>query len=173
MDMIQRLSRDVHSRLDESGIDTDVKRWALNELEAIALDQDRIVQADGRKQFVTSYLKREKVRYQADSVEDLPEWIDADSTRDDPLCGCSNADCDVKKGRIPVQIDQSELLEGIRIFEQRHPGYPAALVEAGDAYLETRGRVLQTLRRIKASLGSNEIIEAAPAADGDVEDAAA
>lgn len=167
MDMIQRLSRNVDERLSDASVDTDVKRWALARLDEIAVDLDRLVQADGRKQFVTSYLKEEKVKYQVDTVQELPDWIDADSTRDDPLCQCDNSDCDVKKGRIPVQIDDDELLEGIRVFEQGHPGYPAALVAAGHAYLESRGRVVRTLRRIYASLGSNEIIDRQPEADVD------
>lgn len=171
MDMIQQLARNVNERLNESGIEPAVKLWALDEMDAIGTELDRIIEADSRKQFVTSYLKQEKERYQADSVEDLPVWLDAEETRDDPLCYCSNSDCDVKKGRIPVQIDETSLLEGIRIFKQEHPGYPQALDAAGDAYLETRATVQSTLRRVYASLGSNQILD--PDAEADAYEEAA
>lgn len=153
MDMIQRLARNVDERLSESGVDEEVKAWALGELEEVSLDLDRVLSGDSRRRFVTSYLTQERHRAQADSTDDLPEWVDADETRDDPLCYCGNDDCDVKLGRIPVGVDD------IREYVQSHAGYPAALVEANEAYLEARAEVHQTLRRIYASLGSNRILE--------------
>lgn len=161
MDLIEKLARDVTERLGSSSTKVEAKASANRALEEISEDIELLLQPDGEEDYILSHLHREKERYQADSVEELPSYVDAETLRDDPLCTCRNSDCDVKKARIPVSVQKADTLQkGIRRFKQEHAGHPEALDSAATEYRRTLSNVHQQLRLIYSALGSNVTLEA-------------
>lgn len=161
MDLIQKLARDINERLGSSAPSPETKASANRALEEIDEQLELLLARDAEEDFIISHLHRERARFQADSVEDLPAYIEADILREEPLCTCRNPDCDVKKARIPVAVQKSGTLQkGIRQYKQKHAGYPEALDAAAQEYRQTRARVHQQLRLVYAALGSDVTVEA-------------
>lgn len=160
MDLVEKLARDVTERLSSSSISVEAKASANRALEEVSEDIELLLQADGEEDVILNHLHRERERFQADIVVDLPKYIDAQETRDDPLCTCRNSDCDVKKARIPVSVQKAPTLQkGIRQFKQTHSGYPEALDAAAEEYRQTRARVHQQLRLVYSALGSDVTVD--------------
>lgn len=160
MDLIEKLARDVTERLSSSSVSPEAKASANRALEEISEDIELLLQPDGQEDYILRHLHRERARFQADTVEDLPSYIDADETREETLCTCRNSDCDIKKARIPIAVQKADSLQkGIRQFRQEHAGHPEAL-DAGDReYRGTRARVHQRLRLVYSALGSDVTVE--------------
>lgn len=175
MDLIEGYAEKIRARMDQQSIDPAVKASADATLRTIDADLEAVTRGDGHEDFLLTYLHGEQARFQAETAEDIPEYVDADERRSWPLCGCSNSDCDIKKARLPrAVLRASTMAEGIRAYKQEHPGYPAALDEAEEAWRAKRATVRRTMRRVVAALASGVTVEefsAGPSNDGETPEA--
>lgn len=124
--IIKNRMESIDDALDRPSLDTEVKISINDLLRNVRTARNYILGADSYESFTLSYLKREaaKFRGQTDTHPNI------DGKRDDPLCHCTDADCPLKHGELPVTVrDADSLSEGVLQFKRSHAGYPAVLDE--------------------------------------------
>lgn len=118
------------------------KRWATKELDKIQKKMDIIRRKDGYNHFLLDYIQKERRKFQ-------------NGEREEPMCGCDLAACDLKKGKLPREVKKSAIGEGIRRFQQNHRGHPTILTEAQNEFLEARKEVFKTLREVLSRMSND------------------
>ena len=135
LDRISRLEANVRRLLEGDAIDLEDKQAASEQLQEI----DQIAARIHRDRPFKRYLQQ----YIADQHSALDE-----GGREEPLCRCSYAECDLKRGRLPGRVRRAESLQsGIDDFQERHPE-AVILLEAREEWLSLLAEYRQTLREV-------------------------
>lgn len=154
MSTVMKLQHRIHrNRLRESR-DQEVKRWVDRELRRQAAPIRRVSGDNVFQNFILTYLKREKVKFQepADSRKNP-----YGETRERPLCTC-NTDCVIKSADEPVEFQREENLDSaIRAFKRGHPGHPIVLDDAREEWYEHVSDVEELLRLLLTAIIDNQI----------------
>jgi hypothetical protein len=164
MSTVMKLQHRIHTNRLRESRDADVKRWVDSELRRHAAPIRRVSGEKVFQNFVLTYIKREKVKFQepADSRQNP-----YDEARERPLCTC-NEDCAIKAADQPVEFRRYENLDAaIRAFKRSHPGHPLVLDDARDAWYELVSDVEELLRLLLNALIDNEIPSEAAVAEAD------
>jgi hypothetical protein len=154
MSTVMKLQHRIHTNRLRESRDGEVKRWVDRELRRHAAPIRRVSGENVFQNFILTYLKREKVKFQeaADSRQNP-----YGESRDRPLCTC-NEDCPIKAADEPVEFKRRENLDAaIRAFKRRHPGHPIVLDDARDEWYEQVSDVEDLLRLLLNALIDNEI----------------
>lgn len=152
-DLIDGLVEDIdrHMERGEAGPDAAV-RSEVNEAfgdlygEIVELRGD-----DAYHDFLLSFVAREVEKFRTPAADH-----GYDDNREDPVCTCNDIQCELKQGRLPVEVRSADDYDrGIRAFRQDHRGHPRVLDEAQAAWRDKRGRVVTELRDMVVALGTD------------------
>lgn len=163
-DIVEDLADKVNRRLDQDSVDPEVKASALAAIREIGGEGqtlESVLRDDAREEFIVDFLARERARFKADTVADLPAWVDTDSVRDDALCDC-RVDCPVKHAQLPEAVRGADLLrKGCRQYKQAHQGHPQALEAANHAFdrkvAEARGTLQECITALSGNVTVGEV----------------
>lgn len=156
MSTVMKLQHRIHTNRLRESRDQEVKRWVDRELRRQAAPIRRVSGDNVFQNFVLTYLKREKVKFQepADSRKNP-----YNESRERPLCTC-NTDCVIKSADEPVEFQREENLDAaIRAFKRGHPGHPIVLDDAREEWYEHVSDVEELLRFLLNAIIDNEIPE--------------
>lgn len=154
MSTVMKLQHRIHTNRLRESRDGEVKRWVDRELRRHAAPIRRVSGENVFQNFILTYLKREKVKFQEPAESRQNPYGES---RDRPLCTC-NEDCAIKAADEPVEFKRYENLDAaIRAFKRRHPGHPLVLDDARDAWYEHVSDVEDLLRLLLNAIIDNEI----------------
>ncbi|AUX09285.1 hypothetical protein AArcSl_1656 [Halalkaliarchaeum desulfuricum] len=139
LDRITRLEQNVRYILESDAVDFEDKQDASAKLEEIDQLAGQIHRDKPFERFLQQYIARAHRDYQS-------------GDREEPLCRCSYAECDLKQGRLPGRVRTADSLQGgIDEFQERHPE-SVVLLEAREEWLSVIGEYRQILREVYADL---------------------
>lgn len=161
-EVVEDLAERVDRHLEKPTLDEAVKTSVLREIRDIGGPNqtlESVLLDDAREEFIVDYLARERARFRADTVADLPSWVAADSVRSEPLCSC-RVDCPVKNAQLPRTVkDARDIRRGCRRYKQSHQGHPEALTAANQAFDQFVADAHDTLRIAITALSSETPVE--------------
>lgn len=142
MTFVDSLMENVTAKLQAPSTEPELKFDARDRLKEVRSDARLISSENGYENFLLEYVQKEYQKFTDDKRE-----------RSDPLCTCSNSQCDLKVGRVPLDVRNADSVsQGIRMFEQTHTGRPVVLHDARREWARKVDRVEEELMTISVHL---------------------